>query len=692
MIPFTIFVILLLYKKQNTDKKFLVPENFQKEQKKVSKMTLHITRSHPNNYPFNENPSLITLIAQKQQLTHENMVGMIIPRFTLDFEFFKDEKEIITIEIESKNPNSKQIVKIFHLIKENIHYFRIGEGKNTPFDKIWDPLIKSKEEISKREVFFASAVTEFILKLKNGVHIFNNDPLDIEFIHIHGAANGLCAPSIQMTMGTESRPTIIYSLFAEDIIHDYLIFKSDIEDFGITEIGRAYSNNPPYMLSLNKIALSYCDSVIVNSISLKRDLMNGNIHFLYRDDINEFNEKKLFKGIQIGLPSYFQNFLSDPLDQKRKLFYKKDLKNKGIIKYPQDLNLENTPLIVFTGSETQRNGIAFFPIVVSLANKLKFKFIVFQGLEDLNEIATFSMSPYIEIIKLEHQKKYYYDILKASDFIFDPSLVVGIGLNVIEAKLFGNIPICSKVGVHKDIVIENGKPEWNGYMFDVSIREYETIENIKITISQAMSHWKKKETTDINNLIHSNIQTVKFWDQKLPITYYLEFYKHTQVTSMISQDRNFFEKYYSKNLVKNPDFNPLDTSNAWMTYFGGFEQLNGYIKVLSTKSKKNGATQIIYLNQDYPQKVLISGFSKASFVQGNQEMKYSIHVNVIFKDQSEAKDLFVPFSGGTHDWELKSFYLTLDQPIEKIILTLIFEDHSGIAYFKDISVQEEYEK
>jgi len=87
--------------------------------------------------------------------------------------------------------------------------------------------------------------------------------------------------------------------------------------------------------------------------------------------------------------------------------------------------------------------------------------------------------------------------------------------------------------------------------------------------------------------------------------------------------------------------------------------------------------------------ILIEGYSKAENVSGSVGENYAIVLDVAYMDGSTQKDLSIPFSTGTHDWEKKNFLL---DPKGKLIKDIDFRvqlKSGGKAWFDHCSVSQE---
>jgi len=144
------------------------------------------------------------------------------------------------------------------------------------------------------------------------------------------------------------------------------------------------------------------------------------------------------------------------------------------------------------------------------------------------------------------------------------------------------------------------------------------------------------------------------------------------------------------------DINEDSIPDGWEKYGNGFEYHrdsantnSGFrsIKCYSlTDDSAYGAYQTIYLNQEFPAPVIISGYSKAESVGGESNKDYSIYADVYCVDGSVMHGECAIFPTGTHGWVYAKHYIEPKAPIERISLVACFKYHTGTVWFDDVGV------
>ncbi|MBI2299218.1 MAG: hypothetical protein HYU66_09815 [Armatimonadetes bacterium] len=101
-----------------------------------------------------------------------------------------------------------------------------------------------------------------------------------------------------------------------------------------------------------------------------------------------------------------------------------------------------------------------------------------------------------------------------------------------------------------------------------------------------------------------------------------------------------------------------------------------------------GATQTITVNHDRPRKLLVSAWSRAEGVTGQQDRDYAVYVDCYYTDGSAIYGQTIPFATGTHDWQPGELTIEPAKPIRNINVYLLFRgNHLGRAWFDDVRVR-----
>ena len=103
----------------------------------------------------------------------------------------------------------------------------------------------------------------------------------------------------------------------------------------------------------------------------------------------------------------------------------------------------------------------------------------------------------------------------------------------------------------------------------------------------------------------------------------------------------------------------------------------------------SGLTQQFDLQQERPQPIVISVWSRAENVSGKADAGYSIFVDATCDDGSVMKGLNSPFPTGTQPWNRATLAISPTRPIRVLNLYLVFRAHKGRVWFDDVSVKSE---
>jgi hypothetical protein len=151
-------------------------------------------------------------------------------------------------------------------------------------------------------------------------------------------------------------------------------------------------------------------------------------------------------------------------------------------------------------------------------------------------------------------------------------------------------------------------------------------------------------------------------------------------------------------LIDNGDFELTSSGKlaAWTAGPKGFELAegqgrNGSKALLCANPMTKGwygASQTIELNRSNTLPLVIRGWSKAAGVSGSPDTDYSLYVDLIYTDGKPLWGQTANFRTGTHDWERRELLIVPDKPVKSLTLHCLFRNHSGKAWFDDISLTE----
>eukprot|EP00698_Gefionella_okellyi_P011183 TRINITY_DN2937_c0_g1_i1.p1 TRINITY_DN2937_c0_g1~~TRINITY_DN2937_c0_g1_i1.p1 ORF type:complete len:1250 (+),score=270.23 TRINITY_DN2937_c0_g1_i1:541-4290(+) len=102
-----------------------------------------------------------------------------------------------------------------------------------------------------------------------------------------------------------------------------------------------------------------------------------------------------------------------------------------------------------------------------------------------------------------------------------------------------------------------------------------------------------------------------------------------------------------------------------------------------------GAFVQVDLNQVDARNLVIGGYSKADGVTGDEDVDYSIYVDVAYMDGSYDYAISAPFSVGWHDWEYRCGLVPIDRPAQSIwFYAVLRNNHTGTVWFDSLFLYE----
>ena len=128
------------------------------------------------------------------------------------------------------------------------------------------------------------------------------------------------------------------------------------------------------------------------------------------------------------------------------------------------------------------------------------------------------------------------------------------------------------------------------------------------------------------------------------------------------------------------------TGYAWGTAYGR-SATAGIVAWNGTTIGQAGASQVLSPNRSMAP-LTVSGWSKATAVSGTADAHYSLYVDIIYTDGTALWGTSQPFATGDHDWQQVQFTVTPTKPVATLAVYTLFRNHSGTAYFDDVSIRE----
>ena len=101
-----------------------------------------------------------------------------------------------------------------------------------------------------------------------------------------------------------------------------------------------------------------------------------------------------------------------------------------------------------------------------------------------------------------------------------------------------------------------------------------------------------------------------------------------------------------------------------------------------------GASQTVTLNRTNAYPLVVRGWSKAAHVSGSADSDYSLYVDIQYRDGTPLWGQTANFRTGTHEWQQREIVLLPEKPVKSLTLHCLFRNHSGDAWFDEVSVTE----
>lgn len=150
-------------------------------------------------------------------------------------------------------------------------------------------------------------------------------------------------------------------------------------------------------------------------------------------------------------------------------------------------------------------------------------------------------------------------------------------------------------------------------------------------------------------------------------------------------------------LLVNHDFEQLSAGRLphWVAAPQGYDAAEGQgrngsraVRCSALTRGWYGASQTITLNQTNPSTLVVSGWSKAADVGGGADSDYSLYVDLQYADGTPLWGQTANFQTGTHDWQRRELVVLPEKPVKSLTLHCLFRNHSGQAWFDEVSVRE----
>ena len=154
-----------------------------------------------------------------------------------------------------------------------------------------------------------------------------------------------------------------------------------------------------------------------------------------------------------------------------------------------------------------------------------------------------------------------------------------------------------------------------------------------------------------------------------------------------------------QNLVTNPSFennDGLNTANNWGIFWEvpsysvtSAEKFQGSwsLRIDGGLTNQRAAQQQVLVSPASSQAIRFTAYSKAANVTGNDAASYSLWADFTFEDGTNLFGQTVPFTTGSHDWEMKQLIMCPGKKVTSLYVYCMFRLHTGIAWFDSVSVE-----
>ena len=102
---------------------------------------------------------------------------------------------------------------------------------------------------------------------------------------------------------------------------------------------------------------------------------------------------------------------------------------------------------------------------------------------------------------------------------------------------------------------------------------------------------------------------------------------------------------------------------------------------------QRGVSQTVTLNQQKPEPIVATAWSRAENVGGTRDREYSLYLDLRYTDGTPLWGQVDSWSIGTHDWEEARVVVFPEKPVASVSFHLLLRGHSGKAWFRDPQLQ-----
>jgi len=102
---------------------------------------------------------------------------------------------------------------------------------------------------------------------------------------------------------------------------------------------------------------------------------------------------------------------------------------------------------------------------------------------------------------------------------------------------------------------------------------------------------------------------------------------------------------------------------------------------------QRGVSQTVVLNQQKPEPIVATAWSKAENVGGMRDRDYCLYLDLRYTDGTPLWGQVDSWSVGTHDWEKARVVVFPEKPVASVSFHMLLRGHSGKAWFRDPQLQ-----
>jgi len=125
--------------------------------------------------------------------------------------------------------------------------------------------------------------------------------------------------------------------------------------------------------------------------------------------------------------------------------------------------------------------------------------------------------------------------------------------------------------------------------------------------------------------------------------------------------------------------------DGWRAWSLGFQRQDGWFVCDNGDDTRvqRGASQTVTLNQQQPEPIVASVFSRAEGVTGSPNSDYALYLDLVYQDGTPLWGQTAAFDVGTHDWQQRQVVVLPEKPVRMLTMHLLLRNHGGKAWFRD---------